>query len=275
MPNITVTFDDLEPATFDVSPPSDMQAFFVFGLHKAGSSLLNKIFKKLCRTTGVADMSLSEQLFLQGHSDVPLQTCNNLGSLLVDGYCHRGFRTLPTQLAALEIFRERRKVLLVRDPRDAIVSAYFSFIKGSHRLPESGPLRQSMEASRAENSDLSIDEYSRRAAHGYAASMGVYHQALRGLANSKIYRYEDVIFEKQTWIRDMLNFIEMDAPSAVVDAVVRDVDVLPTVEDPKAHIRRVTPGDHKEKLQKETIDYMTEVLSDEMLYFGYPTVTEA
>jgi hypothetical protein len=271
MPRLTAQFRDLEPAHFDVPPPADIEAFFAFGLHKAGSSLLSKVWLKLCAGLHVPDISFSETLFSQGHMGVTLDTCTNIADLVKDGYCYRGFRTFPAPLATLDLFRRRPKILLARDPRDAIVSSFFSFNKGSHGLPRSGDLRRSIEGWRREHADVDIDASALETCRNYRDKMRVYREAFNGVGNVKIYRYEDIIFEKKAWILDMLRFAGLEAPEALVDAIVQDEDVRPRVENPAAHIRKVTPGDYREKLRRDTIRQITDVLAEEMAYYGYPT----
>jgi hypothetical protein len=47
--------------------------------------------------------------------------------------------------------------------------------------------------------------------------------------------------------------------------------VLPDAEQPTAFIRKVTPGDHREKLSPTIIEELNGVFADEMHLFGYKT----
>src|SRR5581483_992537 len=53
------------------------------------------------------------------------------------GNVYGGFRNYPSGFEQNRFFREGKKVLLVRDPRDALVSEYFSSAY-SHSLPSTG-----------------------------------------------------------------------------------------------------------------------------------------
>ena len=55
--------------------------------------------------------------------------------MIVPGRVYGGFRSMPLVFAQSELYRRSRKILLVRDPRDALVSEYFS-LAYSHGLPE-------------------------------------------------------------------------------------------------------------------------------------------
>jgi hypothetical protein len=48
-----------------------------------------------------------------------------------------------------------------------------------------------------------------------------------------------------------------------------DLNTRGKQEDPGNHHRQVTPGDHKRKLQNETVEYLNDYLSDVLQGFGY------
>ena len=123
--------------------PAAIDAFFLFGIHKCGSSLLNMIFVDICGILDIPSVAIPELAFEQGIPTETYDNCLALNSTIADGYCHRGYRHFPLFLKENQLLAQRKKILLVRDPRDAIVSAYFSFAK-SHILPESGELLAEM-----------------------------------------------------------------------------------------------------------------------------------
>ncbi len=182
------------------------------------------------------------------------------------------FRSLPDFLLQSELFQDRRKVLLVRDPRDTIVSGYFS-IAYSHKVPDSNKenvdgLRESMLKKRELTQAQSIDQYSIENADSLNGTISKYLQ-LVGSPNLKIYRYEDVVMNKQPWIKDMADFLDLELPDKLLNRILKRLDVVPDQEQPDQHVRRVTPGDHKDKLKPETIAYLDEVFADFMKSFSY------
>ena len=85
----------------------------------------------------------------------------------------------------------------------------------------------------------------------------------------RIYRYEDVIFDKRAWIADMCDTFGWSVPEATINEIADRNDVIPSSEDQAKHIRQATPGDYKRKLQPETIERLTEMFAKELDYFGY------
>ena len=85
----------------------------------------------------------------------------------------------------------------------------------------------------------------------------------------KVFRYEDVIFEKRRWLSELVELVGLEVDEEVIHSIADKHDVRPEVEDERRHVRRVTPGDHKEKLQQKTIDRLNGLFADQLDRFGY------
>jgi hypothetical protein len=102
----------------------------------------------------------------------------------------------------------------------------------------------------------------------------VAHQ-FRALANKlsviprRLYKYEDVIFEKASWARDMVDYLGLTVTPGVIEAAVAAHDLWPDAEDATRHVRRVVPGDHREKLRPETIDQLNARLEPILRRYRY------
>ena len=80
-----------------------------------------------------------EDLFSQGLTRRDVHS-NEMAALLAKpGYAFGMFRELDVAFADLNIERSK-KFLLLRDPRDMVVSLFFA-MAGAHRVPESGTAR--------------------------------------------------------------------------------------------------------------------------------------
>ncbi len=245
-----------------------MYSFFLFGIHKCGSSLLNKIFVDICRILDIPCVPIPELAFEQGISTEKWDNCSSLTSTILDGYCHRGYRHFPLFIKDSKIFQQRKKILLVRDPRDAIVSAYFSFSK-SHLLPESGEIRDNMLKTRRNLQNMELENYAVGQAVNVKEAFDRYHQYVPHNSQLKIYRYEDIIFNKAEWITDMLDFLGLTLKKAQINRIAEKHDIVPQWEEPSKHIRRVKPGDHKEKLSPACIEKLNEILSEVLARHNY------
>ncbi len=85
----------------------------------------------------------------------------------------------------------------------------------------------------------------------------------------RVFRYEDVIYEKKTWAEEICSHYGWNVTNDQLEAAVAKVDVFPDEERPDQHVRQVHPGNYKQKLRPETIRYIEETCAAEMEFFGY------
>lgn len=265
MPVVTMHFLD-EP--FRIRMPQN--ALFVFGVHKSGSSLLNQVSSYLAQRNDANWVSIPDQLFLKNidfevayNGDIP-------DHLIHPGNVYGGFRRFPKSLAKNAHFQEGRKILLVRDPRDALVSQFFSFAK-SHLVPEGddgdGPRKKIMET-RREIANLSIDQYVVRGAYEMNMVMCGYADMVHD-PSCLVMRYEDMIFAKRDLLQAICGHFGWFITSQDLDDILHHVDIRPSKEDPTQFIRKVTPGDYLEKLTEQSIRTLNGQLDQAMTLFGY------
>ena len=266
----TVLLDSSSTIEINLDKPAAIDAFFIFGIHKCGSSLLNKLIVDLCRVNQIPDVPIPELAFEQSIPTEAWDDCADLNSTILDGYCHRGYRHFPMFLAKNKILNQRKKILLVRDPRDAIVSAYFSFAK-SHVLPQSGELLNDILKTRQNMKNMELESYAVAQAPGVKAAFDRYHDYLNNDELLKVYRYEDVIFDKENWISDIVDYLGLTLKPAQVQRIAERHNIVPQAEDASQHIRKVKPGDHVEKLTPECIARLNELLASVLDRYNYPT----
>src|SRR5262249_16007540 len=103
----------------DLEEPGDFPSFYVFAMHKSGSRLLNTMLNQALSAAGIPQQAQPALLFQAG---VPANDVLNPDELIFPrGYCYRSFRGFPPYLAKFDIARNK-KILLIRDPRDILVS---------------------------------------------------------------------------------------------------------------------------------------------------------
>ena len=264
------TFEALDDGAFQISlpPPGKGPTFFIVGLHKAGSTMLNGLFKPLARQAGYTFFSLPNTLHALGMRLEEFR--GDLSDFYgPEGYAFGGFRNL-TPSVALPAYARGRTLFLVRDPRDMITSHYFS-VAFSHRAPGSSvssaaltAFAQGRERALAGTIDAFVLEEAPEVLRKFTTTT-----ALLEPVEPTIYRYEDVIFDKPAWVADMIGRLGLSLRPNVVARIIARVDQRPDVEDPMKHVRRVAPGDHREKLAPATIEALNEVFAPILDRFGY------
>ena len=248
-----------------VPPPADIRSFFAFSLHKAGSTLMMNILADYCKYMNLPTLSPYSEAFSQGVSTA--QIGNDLDRLLMPrGYGYLGFRHMLPYNSKYD-FSRSTVFFLVRDPRDIIVSLYFSLMR-SHPIPTRGSTRDEMLKKRQETQKLSIDEFALNNIK-LVNFINNYIERLLKKHPVHIFKYEDIIFDKTQWLTDMVNKAQLPLNESAIERVAEKHDIRPEREDPNQHIRQVTPGNFRKHLSTETIRTLNDTFSEPMKHFGY------
>jgi Sulfotransferase domain len=271
---ITIEYDDAGVVkTIFTLPPTKspgLSSVYVFSLPKAGSVLLDSIMRALSERVRLTYVSLMGEFFNLGLAEQEIPS--SASRVFVDnGYCFGGFRSYPKTFAIPNL-TSQKSILLVRDPRDMLVSHYFS-MRSSHANPGKALTTSRKSLPRRDHARImSVDEYALDLANYYVRQLNRYSDVLEANRDKfTVFRYEDVIFNKRAWVADICNAFEWDVPKRVRNRVADRNDVVPRTENEARHIRQVTPGDGMRKLQRETIEKLNELFDKHLAYFGYGT----
>lgn len=260
--------------SFEIDDNAAGSAVFMLGVRKCGSSMFNRIAMMLSSMNGRNFVDVAGRLFEHDvRTDVWLNDDAVVG-LLRSGNVYGGFREYPARIAASKVYKDAKKIFLYRDPRDALVSEYFSTAY-SHSLPNkvaaegTGGVRDSFLAKREQARSTHIDEHVVKRAKVMRRTVEPFINVLRD-PSAACFKYEDIIFEKAQFIADIVAHLGWRCTDAQVAAILEKVDLRVVEEDPTKFVRHVTPGDHREKLSPETIAAINMTLADILDVFGYP-----
>jgi len=274
---ITIEYDDAGVVkTIFTLPPTkspDRPSVYVFSLPKAGSVLLDSIMRGLSERVGVTYVSLLGQFFELGltEKDIP----SSASKVFVDnGYCFGGFRAYPKTFEIPNL-ATRRSIFLLRDPRDMLVSHYFS-MRSSHADPGKALMTSRKSLPRRDRARvMNVDEYALDLASYYVRQLDRYIDVLEASRDMfTVFRYEDVIFNKRAWVADICNAFGWDVPERARNRIADRNDVVPRAENEAKHIRQVAPGDGMRKLKSETIEKLNQLFEKQLDYFGYAQPAE-
>lgn len=193
----------------------------------------------------------------------------------------RSFSPLRDDLLA----RRPRTIFQLRDPRDILVSEYFSlgFIHGDQKFSDAA--REMRE--RIRTGALGVDEYVLRSARqgmGFFGASGLCERMNENLAASiaqsdrlglpyLVVRYEDMVLDFPGWATRVLDFMQL---SSLIDPVIEqfrhefDVSAVEDRGEVMQHKRVIIPGDYRAKLKPETIEELNR-LFDPILSTYYRT----
>lgn len=255
-----------ESFEIDLPEPADIESFFAFSLHKAGSTLMFAMLEDYCSQVGIPTVNPFGTAWLNGIRS------NNIDSSIEEifkprGYAYLGFRFFFTFDPAFD-FSQMRKVFLVRDPRDILTSLYFS-VSFSHAKPQvEGEVSKVLEEKREQALGMEINQFVLERADAIRGKFERYAEVLTD-DNLRIYRYEDVIFDKADWLADLIDYLKLPMDENLVQTIAAKNDIRPEEENPGAHIRQVKPGNYKKHLSGRTIDLLNGVFSDILDRYSY------
>lgn len=182
----------------------------------------------------------------------------------------RGFMYAPLRQAIrLSDPGKYRIVLMLRDPRDLLVSHYFS-VRYSHKLPAQEQKRIEFLERRSAAGAESLDDYVRRMAPVFKARYADYVDIVaRGYGVAPL-RYEDMVSDTTTWVGEFFSRLELSPDEQDIEAAARlggfGLHVRGRVTD---HIRRREPGEYREKLAPDTARWLDDLFGPELGYLGY------
>jgi hypothetical protein len=253
------------------SPPpagrADIRSVVVMALAKSGSVLLENVVREMATEIGITPYSPDADLWERG---IPLQEApTEIESVFHEsGYCFGVFRLEPKSYT-VPILETNRSVLQIRDPRDILVSLYYSLTKSHPRPPTESKLSSFFDKSREQALESTIDEYALDRSRWVKDRFDDVNSLLK-YPLCRVFRYEDIIFEKIRWTNELArHFGWNELGSRYLKDLATKHDIRPKVEQPDAHIRSVTPGDHRRKLRPETIQTLNETFAPILEQFGY------
>jgi Sulfotransferase domain len=257
---------------FEIDIGLDGPAFFVLSARKCGSTLINNIAEALAKANRLRYVAVADQFFAENVRVTDYRRDPALLDLLRPGNVYGGFRDMPLAFLESELFLTSPKLLFVRDPRDALVSEFFS-LAYSHPIPppsaEGDDVTQLMQGQRAATLLAGIDASVIERGRMLAGTM-LQYAPIVGLPSTVVLKYEDYIFRKGDLISLIARWFGWYVDDQLTRLILEWADVRPQREDPAAFIRRVTPGDHREKLRPATINTINATLRPAMELFGYP-----
>jgi sulfotransferase family protein len=272
MKNVTFTFqsgDGIETieVCFPPTPRPDFPSCGVFAFAKSGSVLVNAIVRELMAEVGVPVIDWPEVWYARAIDTATVQ-CDLTQIFPPYGYCLGGFREIPRSFLGTSALRRLRKVMVVRDPRDMLVSRYFS-TRFSHGFEARGaPQFSQLMRQLIEDGEMDLDRYC--LFYSWIVNADFFlHRDIIADPLTLILKYEDFVYDKRHLVDTVCNWFSLVIPDERRFAIVARYAGIPVAEQPDQHIRQAHPGDYRRKLKPETIAALDGVLANFMATFGY------
>jgi len=233
-------------------------ALIVHGLHKSATMFLYKFFADICSKI-----------------DVPLYSIHN-GELPDETTDHSfvlcPIRSFETDSFSFPALKNTRHLFQLRDPRDVLVSEYYSI---GWRHSVEGWSQEDLDR-RTLIQSLSVDEYVLREPEiSKYPLLGRFEPLMKLEPGSfEFVKYETMVTDFPQWLRGCMQVLDIDPSSSANTEFVASLaeqyrDEFRAEESESAHKRNVTPGDHRNKLTPETIEALNQRFAAVLGAFDY------
>jgi len=235
-----------------------------FSLNKAATQYTKKILRKCVIENGMVPVHINEYAF---YTKFPYLTGLKTEKMVEfshifkpDGYFYSAFGGFVPGISEMDKYKV---ILMVRDPRDILVSWYYS-IAFSHSIPPITSNRhEEYIRKRKKAQEITIDEHVLSESDRVFNILNRYQVDLLDLyPHVYLTSYEKMTSNFEGWLKDLLVACELEIGSKTFRKLVKDnKQVQPKEENIYRHIRKGKPGDYLGKLQPETIEYLNNKFS--------------
>lgn len=235
-----------------------------FSLNKAATQYTKKILRGCVIENGMVPVHINEYAF---YTKFPYLTGLKTDEMVKfshifkpNGYFYSAFGGFVPGISDLDKYKV---ILMVRDPRDILVSWYYS-IAFSHSIPPITSDRHEEYIRKRKNAqEITIDDHVISESDRVLNILNRYqNELLVPYPHVHLTSYEKMTSNFEGWLKGLLDASELEISSHTFQKLVEDNKQLqPKEENIYKHIRKGKPGDYLDKLQPETIEYLNNKFS--------------
>jgi Sulfotransferase domain len=243
-----------------------------FSLNKAATQYTKRILRRCASQNGMVPVQLHDYAFntdfpyLDYLSATEMQKYHHI--FKPNGYLYGVFGGMIEGIPELDKYR---LVFMTRDPRDVLVSEYYS-IAYSHRVPDPrGNKYEHFVNRRKTAQSMTVDEFVLWDSDRIYGILERYKTLLIDrYPHTYVTTYEKMTAGFQDWLNGLLDNCQLAIPNNLRRSLLEESDRLrPKTEDIHQHRRKGKPEDFKEKLKTETIDQLNGKFASLLEAFGY------
>ena len=242
------------------------ESCFFYTFHKCASTLFSSFLLK--NIVGLRHVDYAKQIYLgENLGDIqfdrtgfvygPIRISTGpkapVFKLLVEPTCDPGF------------IRDKIALFLVRDPRDILVSAYYSF-GFTHGLSKSDEIRELQLQDRKRIQARTIDEYALETACNILQHFETVDRLTKVCNRSIVLKYEDIIYNWDLFVKDLTKYITIKEP---ILAQLFEASRPREKENILHHRRSGRPFGFRSKFKDETLISLNEIFKGILSDFQY------
>lgn len=226
------------------APPSRV----LFTTHKCASTYLVQLARIVSADMGLTPVDLAAYFWDAG--DASVSVAQQLRQGAQELFVERGYLYAPLRRYVATTLHPESSILVLRDPRDVLVSGYFS-ARFSHRPPLDAARQVAFEQHRRQLQTTGLDDY---VLGRSAYLLSVYDEYIAHIPRSQLLRYELLWADLPEFLRRMAGLLGTELSMTAQAQLERRFRAgRPAAENVHSHRRKGTPGDYASKLNPSTI----------------------
>lgn len=267
-------FQRLDPrqAIIDAFTASELpDSVIFFTTHKCASTYVSKVIQVLCEQSSYDAVNYASEIWRMGDS-IDIESPYEM--FLTRSYDRLFFRKgviYAPQRRYLD-FPGRtyfKHIFFLRDPRDVLVSAYYSF-GYSHGRPENAKHKKKAQARRAAIKNKSIDEFAIEEARNWVVPLYESYAELRETSASHLFlSYDFYIEDPSSFITEICDYLAIDIDMSEKKKLIDLASPIQENLQPERHQRSGRSRQFLSELKGETIDELNEILENVLLHWRF------
>jgi hypothetical protein len=237
--------------------PNEHPSIIHFSLNKAATQYVKSILTRFATASNMVPVSIHDYAF---QTDLPF--LDHLSAEEMKQYRHifkkKGYlySVFGGMIEGIPQLDQYKVVLVARDPRDILVSEYYS-VAYSHTVPL-GEKRDAFMAGREKAQQTTLDDYVMSECDTLYSVYKRYQTLLLDqYPHVYLTTYEKMVDQFDRWLGGLIDYCEFSVSRELVQSVLdKNERIRPTSENIHKHMRKGQPGNYKEKLNAETIDFL-------------------
>lgn len=256
-----------DQTSFRRSRRHTLESVYFYTFHKCASSLFSTYLLK--RVSGLRHCDHAAEMFRRGGLKRPVTFAGQgyvYGPLrLSSSKDSDGYRLVIALVSERDFVRNKPCVFMVRDPRDILVSSYYSFAY-THPLSPVAEIREQQLRERGEVQSMTLDDYALSQAEERRRNFACLDDLYTACSRGVLLRYEDMVEDFDRFAEGLCTHLD------IRPRVLRNLERRSRPRrqaDNSQHRRSGRPGQFREVLRPETISRLNEQLGETLKVFGY------
>ncbi len=231
--------------------------------HKCASTFVYRLFDVILKNSDYEFVDYAGVIFGAGNKlniEIPYE--GFLEQAYSDLYCLRG-KIYGPQRGYLDFPGRNnfKHIFFLRDPRDVLVSAYFS-LGFTHAEPLNNLHRNKFIQKRKNIQEKNIDSYVLKEAEEWIYPLYKQYKELRTTAKSYIYlKYDLFVEDTPEFIKKICELLDLHPSQQDINLLTQEASPVQNSEVMK-HRRSGKTGQYREKLHPSTVEKLNQILSD-------------